>query len=360
MLLTALPFCAYALTVKTNLFGLPQQGLEALVSRLDMPRYRVDQIMRWLYRHHVTAIEQMSNLPLADRRALDQIAEIRVRPPQQSLTSSDKTRKYTFETDATDLVETALIPEGKRMTLCLSSQVGCRVGCRFCATGAMRLRGNLSPAEILNQYRSVPERDQITNIVYMGMGEPLDNLNAVVDSVELLTSQHGYGLGNRRITLSTVGKPEPLARFLQRCDVRLAISLHTPFQEQRRELLPGTRGYDLDQLLRILRDRARPDARRVSFEYVMLKDVNDSLEHADATAQLLAGMQTRINLIPFHPWHGNDMQPTPAARIEVFRARLEQRGLIATVRASRGMDIEAACGLLATKRPPIAPVVAHG
>ncbi len=317
-----------------------------------MPRYRADQVARWLYTNHAADIDQMTNLSKEDRHNLAEIAEIRVRPPQECRTSADGTRKYTFVTEAGDLIETALIPEGERMTLCLSSQVGCR----FCATGAMRLRGNLSAGEILNQYRSIPERDGITNIVYMGMGEPLDNLNAVIDSVQLLTGEAGYGLSNRRVTLSTVGKPDPLARFLQRCDVRLAVSLHTPFQQQRRELLPGTRGYDLNELLRLLRDRAREDSRRVSFEYVMLKDINDSPQHADATAQLLTGMNTRINLIPFHPWPGNDMQPTAHAQIERFRARLEQRGLIATVRATRGLDIEAACGLLATRRPVLATI----
>ncbi|TVQ39598.1 MAG: 23S rRNA (adenine(2503)-C(2))-methyltransferase RlmN [Spirochaetaceae bacterium] len=346
--------------VKTNLFGLTLQDVDALVDRLVMPRYRARQVMRWLYTHHASSIGQMTNISRNDRRILSEIAEIRVRSAHECRTSADGTKKYTFETDRGDLIETALIPDGRRLTLCISSQVGCRVGCRFCATGAMRLRGNLSAGEILNQYRSIPERETVTNIVYMGMGEPLDNLNAVVASVQLLTGEAGYGLGKRRITLSTVGKPEPLARFLERCDVRLAVSLHTPFQEQRRRLLPGTRGYDLDELLRLLRARAREDSRRVSFEYVMLKDINDSLEHADATARLLTGMQTRINLIPFHPWAGNDMQPASGAQIERFRARLEHRGLTATVRATRGVDIQAACGLLATQQPSPAPIPVNG
>ncbi len=342
---------SYARCVKTNLFGLSAERIGALVSELEMPRYRAQQIARWLYGKHVDSLEEMTNLSLSDRRRLGEVAEIRAPRPREERVSADGTKKYAFLTDGGDVVEAAMIPDGERRTLCLSSQVGCRVGCRFCATGAMRLRGNLSAGEILNQYRSIPERDQITNIVYMGMGEPLDNLPAVIESARLLTAEEGYGLSNRRITLSTVGKPAPLARFLENCDVRLAVSLHTPFQEQRRELMPGTRGYDLLELMQLLRRRAYGDSRRVTFEYVMLKGVNDSPEHADATAELVSGMRTRVNLIPFHPWDGNDIQPSLPAQIEQFRARLERRGVTATVRASRGLDIEAACGLLATKHP---------
>ena len=341
--------------MKRNLFGMTIEELAQLAESLGMPRYRGGQIARWLYVQHAERVDQMSNLSRLDRERLGEAAEIRVRPPLECRVSIDGTMKYTFATDGGDVIESALIPDGRRRTLCLSSQVGCRVGCRFCATGAMRLRGNLSAGEILNQYRSIPERGRITNIVYMGMGEPLDNLNAVIESVQLLTAPGGYGLGNRRVTLSTVGKPDPLARFLDRCDVRLALSLHTPFEQQRRELLPGTRGYSLDELLRLLRERARDDSRRVSFEYVMLHGINDSLEHADGTAQLVTGMNTRVNLIPFHPWPGNDMQPSSPATIERFRARLERRGVTATVRASRGLDIDAACGLLATQRPAVKP-----
>jgi len=334
-----------------NLYGMTLEGLQALAAKLDMPRYRGEQIARWLYSGHFDSIDGMTNLSRADRGRLKEVAEIRVSAPVEERVSADGTKKYAFLTDGGDVVEAAMIPDGDRRTLCLSSQVGCRVGCRFCATGAMRLRGNLSAGEILNQYRSIPERDQITNIVYMGMGEPLDNLPAVVDSARLFTAPTGYGLSTRRVTLSTVGKPEPLARFLDRCDVRLAISLHTPFEEERRGLIPGTRGYDLAELMQMLRRRAREDSRRVSFEYVMLKGINDSLRHADATANLVRGMRTRVNLIPFHPWEGNEMEPSSSAQIERFRARIEARGVAATVRRSRGLDIDAACGLLATQHP---------
>ncbi len=338
-------------TVTTNLFGMTLDGLTTLAEQRQWPRYRARQLSDWLYHHHIEQIDHISNLTRDDRLLLSQSHAIRVRPPLEVHISHDGTRKYTFETDSQDVIETALIPEGERLTLCVSSQVGCRVGCVFCATGAMRLRGNLSAGEILNQYRSISERDRITNIVFMGMGEPLDNLTAVIDAVHAFTEPWGYGMSRRRITLSTVGKPEPLRRFLDRCDVRLAVSLHTPFQEERRRLLPGTRGYDLSELIAMLRERAKDDSRRVSFEYVMLNGVNDSLDHADATAALLAGMDTRINLIPFHPWDGNDLEPTNPAHIARFRERLEQRGLTATVRATRGLDIDAACGLLATQRP---------
>lgn len=342
------------LSAKTNLFGMSLESLRSFIQRVDMPRFRADQIADWLYRHHADSLDQMTNISRADRARIGEVAEIRLRPPVECRVSADGTRKYAFATDGGDVVESALIPEGDRMTLCISSQVGCRVGCVFCATGAMRLRGNLSSGEILNQYRTIPERERITNIVYMGMGEPLDNLNAVAESVLCLTRPYGYGLSNRRVTLSTVGKPAPLTRFLERCDIRLAVSLHTPFQEQRRELMPGTRGYDLSELITMLRERARGDTRRVSFEYVMLRDINDSLSHADETVRLLSGMQTRVNLIPFHPWSGNDMRPSSPAQIERFRVRLERNGLTATVRATRGLDIEAACGLLATRRPQVA------
>jgi 23S rRNA (adenine2503-C2)-methyltransferase len=224
------------------------------------------------------------------------------------------------------------------------------MGCLFCQTGRQGFQGNLDPGEILNQVRSLPERERLTNLVYMGMGEPLDNLANVLASLEILTADYGYGFSPSRITVSTVGLLPAMLRFLEASRCHLAVSLHSPFEEERRSLMPVENVYPLREILRAWRERPHGGRRRVSFEYILFDGLNDSLRHARELARILQGIPCRINLIPFHPIPGSSLRPSPPDRIEAFQARLKASGYITTLRKSRGLDIEAACGLLSTQR----------
>jgi 23S rRNA (adenine2503-C2)-methyltransferase len=247
-------------------------------------------------------------------------------------------------------VEAAYIPEARRATLCLSVQVGCKMGCLFCQTGRQGFQGNLGPGEILNQIRSLPERERLTNLVYMGMGEPLDNLDSVLASLQILTSDWGYGFSPSRITVSTVGLLPAMLRFLEASRCHLAISLHSPFEEERRRLMPVQTVYPLAEVLRALRGQLPDGRRRVSFEYILFDELNDTARHARELARILRGLPCRINLIPFHPIPGSPLRPSPPERIQAFQDHLKSSGFITTLRKSRGLDIAAACGLLSTRK----------
>ncbi len=340
-----------------TLLGMSLPEIEALATRLGLPRYAARQIAGWVYARPVDSIEAMTDLSRAARAALGREAELGARPPARVSESSDGTRKYLFEIRAGRFVEAAWIPEGERGTLCLSVQVGCKMGCLFCMTGRQGFQGNLSAGEILNQYRSLPERDRVTNIVYMGMGEPMDNLANVLASLEAMTSEWGFGLAPRRITVSTVGILPAMEEFLERSRCHLAVSLHSPFEEERRRLMPVETVYPLAEVLAALRRAVVPRRRRVSFEYIMLRDLNDSAAHARELVRLLQGIRSRVNLIPFHALPDTPLQPSPRERMEEFQARLKASGVTTTIRKSRGLDIAAACGLLSTRAlvEPAAP-----
>jgi 23S rRNA (adenine2503-C2)-methyltransferase len=334
---------------KRNLFGLTLSGLQHVAAEAHLKPYAARQLAHWLYARHTLHFEDMLNLPAKARAWLSERYEIGLQPPVVEAQSSDLTRKYLFPA-AGRFVEAAFIPEGRRATLCLSVQVGCKMGCLFCQTGRQGFQGNLSAGEILNQVASLPERDRLTNLVYMGMGEPLDNLENVLDSLEILTSDYGYGLSPSRITVSTVGLLPAMLRFLEASQCRLALSLHSPFEEERRRLMPVQNVYPLRDILQALRERPRAGRRRVSFEYILFGGLNDSPRHARELARTLQGIPCRINLIPFHPIPGSPLAPSPPARIEAFQARLKASGYITMLRKSRGLDIGAACGLLSTKK----------
>ena len=246
-------------------------------------------------------------------------------------------------------MEAAWIPEAHRSTLCLSVQVGCKMGCLFCMTGKQGFQGQLSAGEILNQYHSLPERAQVTNIVYMGMGEPLDNLASVMDSLEVLCADYGFGLSPTRITVSTVGLLPALRTFLEGSKCHLAISLHTPFVEERRRLMPVENVYPLSEVLEELRSTHLPGQRRVSFEYILFDRLNDTPRHARELARILRGIRCRVNLITFHPIPGTPLAPSPRDTMLQFEAHLREHGIITTIRHSRGQDIAAACGMLSTR-----------
>lgn len=349
--------------MKENLLGKTPKALEQLAEDLDMRPYRGRQIAEWLYHQHVASVSEMTNLSKADRTRLAAEFELRGEAPVDRRVSRDGTVKYAFAErspgggggarvdgsprDTSRIIEATLIPDGRRRTLCLSTQVGCARGCEICATGRMGFQGNLAAGSIINQYRSLPERDEITNIVYMGMGEPLDNIEQVLESLTVFTDPRGYAMSPRRITVSTIGIPGPLERLLHESEVHLAVSLHSPFAKERARLIPAERRNPIEAVLEVLRRYSWEGQRRLSFEYALVDGLNDSPAHAKAVARLIDGITARVNLIPVNPQAAVGFAPPDAERIEEFKQTLLEAGVRTTVRTSRGADIEAACGLLA-------------
>ena len=333
---------------KQILLGATRMRLQAAAAEAGLPGYAAGQLSDWIYRKHAASFEQMSNLPRAARAFLSERYEVGFSGPVKVRESSDGTKKYLFSVGG-GFVETAWIPEERRGTLCLSVQVGCKMGCLFCMTGKQGFQAHLSAGEILNQYLSLPERDQVTNLVFMGMGEPLDNLQNVLDSLEILTGDDGLGLSPTRITVSTIGLVPAMRTFLDRTRCHLAVSLHTPFEEERRRLMPRENVHPLADVLAELRARRERGQRRVSFEYIVFGGLNDTARHARELARILDGIRCRVNLIPFHAIPGTPLAPASREKMEEFRQMLRDRGLLATIRQSRGQDIEAACGLLSTR-----------
>jgi len=332
------------------LFGLSLKELEEVVSVLELPRYAAGQIAGWLYKKDIKEIIQMSNLSQNARDLLISKYSLGVSGPLQVQVSTDGTKKYLFATSGGRFIETAYIPEPDRATLCVSTQVGCRMGCRFCMTATQGFQGNLSAGEILNQLRSIPERRTITNIVFMGMGEPLDNLEETLKSIEILTSACGFGISPKRITLSTIGLMPAMNLFLEKSTCNLAISLHSPFEDQRRELLPMEKMHPFRDIIAALKSLGAEKQRRISFEYIVFKGLNHTRAHANELARVLDGIRCRINLIKFHQLPGNELQAPSDDDMQSFQQLLEKKGIITTIRRSRGQDIDAACGLLSTKK----------
>lgn len=333
-----------------ELLGLTLPQLQQICNEMQLPAYNAKQIADWLYKQRVCSIDDMTNLSLRTRAMLNERYTVGRHEPMDVQQSADGTKKYLFAVGE-HYVETVYIPEGDRATLCISSQAGCRMGCRFCATGLGGYRGSISAAQIVNQILSVPEASELTNIVYMGMGEPMDNYEAVLQSTEVLTAEWGMAWSPRRITVSSVGIIATLKRFIEESQCHLAISLHNPFAEQRQEIMPVQQRYPIAAVINLLRQYNWHGQRRLSFEYTMFKGVNDSLLHASELVRMLRGIPCRVNLIPFHPNpKAERFQPSSEATIARFRDYLSAHGLTATVRTSRGQDIEAACGLLATNQ----------
>ncbi len=333
---------------KEWLFGKDLAQLQLLAAAQGMPRFAGAQIAAWLYKKGATEITQMTDLSLKHREALSAGFQVGRIAPADVASSRDGTKKYLFPTLNSDSIESAYIPDGERATLCVSSQVGCRMGCRFCATAKMGFRHNLSAGEILNQVASIPESASLTNIVYMGMGEPLDNTDEVLRSLNVLTAPWGYAWSPTRITLSTIGVVPAMERFLNESRVHLAVSLHNPFEAERAAIMPVQNAQPISQVVAALRKYDFTHQRRLSFEYIMMEGLNDSAAHIKELCRLLNGLSCRINLIRFHDVPGSDFRSPPLARIEAFRDALTRKGITTTIRTSRGEDIQAACGLLST------------
>ena len=330
------------------LYGQTLSQLEALCNRLEMPRFAAKQIARWLYDKHATTIEAMSDLSVRHRALLAETYEVGFTAPEKVSISADGTKKYLYRTSQNHFIESAYIPDGDRATLCISSQAGCRMGCRFCATGRQGLQHSLSTNEILNQIGSLPERERLTNVVFMGMGEPLDNLDSLLPALEVLTSAWGFGWSPTRITVSTAGVASRLERFLEATQVHLAVSLHNPFPHERAEIMPIEKAWPIREVVEILRRYDFTHQRRVSFEYIVMSGLNDSPRHIRELCRLLDGIKCRINLIRFHKIPGSPyFSPDDRAMI-AFRDALTAKGIHTTIRTSRGEDIQAACGLLST------------
>ena len=330
------------------LYGQTLPQLEALCNRLEMPRFAAKQIARWLYDKHATTIEAMSDLSARHRALLAETYEVGLTAPEKVSISTDGTKKYLYRTSQNHFIESAYIPDGDRATLCISSQAGCRMGCHFCATGRQGLQHSLSTNEILNQIGSLPERERLTNVVFMGMGEPLDNLDSLLPALEVLTSAWGFGWSPTRITVSTAGVASRLERFLEATQVHLAVSLHNPFSHERAEIMPVEKAWPIREVVEILRRYDFTHQRRVSFEYIVMSGLNDSPRHIRELCRLLDGIKCRINLIRFHKIPGSPyFSPDDRAMI-AFRDALTAKGIHTTIRTSRGEDIQAACGLLST------------
>ncbi len=332
------------------LLGMSPTELEGLMKSLGVPAYRGRQIATWLYAKRVTSVDGMTDLPQALRRTLKESGYMVGRSmPVEAVRSVDGTVKYLFRTLEGAFVETVYIPDGERATVCVSCQVGCKMNCLFCHTGKQGFNGNITSADILNQLFSVENAETVTNVVYMGQGEPFDNLDSVMDSLRVLQADWGLGWSPKRITVSTVGLRKNLRRFLDESDCHLAVSLHSPIHEQRMELMPAERQFPIGEIVETLRDYDFSHQRRLSFEYIMFKGVNDSMPHAKALLKLLRGLDCRINLIRFHSIPDVGLEGCSQESMLEFRDYLTKHGVFTTIRASRGEDIYAACGLLSTK-----------
>ncbi|TVS19062.1 MAG: 23S rRNA (adenine(2503)-C(2))-methyltransferase RlmN [Gammaproteobacteria bacterium] len=343
-----------------NLLGLPRAGLEALFAELGERPFRAVQVMKWLHHRGVDDFDAMTDLSRDLRQRLAGMAVVSTPEVMHEFVSTDGTRKWLMALDDGQRIEVVFIPEKDRGTLCISSQVGCALDCSFCATGKQGFNRNLTSAEIVGQVRQAAQRLQgvvtdrdraITNIVLMGMGEPLLNYDAVVAAMDILLDDLGYGISKRRLTLSTAGVAPAIRRLAEVTDVALAISLHAPDDALRDQLVPINRRYPIAELLdavRVYLERLG-DWRSVTIEYTLIDGVNDSLEQAEALATLLADLRDRskINLIPFNPFPGSGYRRPTETRVRAFQTHLLERGFATMLRTTRGEDIDAACGQLA-------------
>lgn len=322
--------------------------LSHLALKEGLPLFRAKQMAWWLYKSDIPSVHGMTNLPKAAREIFSNHYEWGKTPFIKESLSSDGTRKYLFPTQKGHRIESAWIPDKERSTLCLSTQAGCKWGCRFCMTGTMGFLEDLSVSDILNQLASLPNKDKVTNLVFMGMGEPLDNIDNLLKSLEILTFPWGYAMSPRRITVSTVGIIPGLVRFLEESECHLAYSLHNPFPEERARMMPVEKKYPLREIISLIKEKKDlfKGQRRFTVEYTLMDGENDSLRHARELVRLLNGLRTRVNLITYNGGTGLPWKGVSSGRALEFREALNQKGLVATIRNSRGGDIEAACGLL--------------
>lgn len=333
---------------KTPLIGKTLEELKTIAGELKMPAFTAKQMASWLYAKNVSSIDEMTNISLAHRELLNRQFEIGKSPFIKKQESADGTVKYLFPVKDNNPIETVFIPEKERATLCISSQVGCKMNCLFCMTGKQGFSGQLAPADIMNQILSLPEFDRLSNIVVMGMGEPMDNIDNLLKVLEILTADYGFGWSPKRITVSTIGIIPSSKRFIESSNCHLAISIHSPYHDERLSLMPVEKAYPIADVINLIRQYDFAHQRRVSFEYIMFGGLNDDLQHAKDLARLLSGIPCRVNLIKYHRIPAIDLPSTDTDRMIPFRDFLSSKGITATIRASRGEDIQAACGMLSS------------
>ncbi len=336
--------------MKQPLLGNTLAELQDICLQLGMPKFTAKQIAQWTYGKHVTDINEMTNLSKSNREKLDSLFCVGCSKPIEVVKSKDGTIKYLFPTSDGKFIESVYIPDGERATLCVSCQVGCKMNCMFCQTGKQGWNGNLTTTDILNQIYSIEHWDKLTNVVYMGQGEPLDNYDAVMKSIEILTSDYGWAWSPKRITLSTVGLRKNLENYLEQSECHLAISLHTPIHEQRLNLMPAEKQFPIAEIVNLLKQYDWSHQRRITFEYTMFGKSNDTMLHARELVKMLKGLNCRVNLIRWHKIPNVELEEVETKSMETFRDYLNMHGITCTIRASRGQDIWAACGLLSTKK----------
>ncbi len=341
---------------KRNLYDFSKNELTAFLTEQGHPPFRAGQIWQWLYRHYATNFQAMTNLPQYLRIALAENLEIRTPQPIDIVQSTDRqTTRTLFQLADMEAVEAVLMRYRKRRTLCISTQAGCAMGCPFCATGQMGFRRNLTAGDIVAQAlfyarRLAARGERVTNIVFMGMGEPLANYAATWEAIRRLNDPEGFGLGARMMTISTVGLAPAIRRMMQEPEqIGLAVSLHAPTNQLRDELVPVNRRYPLDMLMATCREYIDATHRRITFEYALMDGINDTHQQAGQLADLLAGMLCHVNLIPLNPTAGSPYGGSPPERVYAFRDRLQAKGISTTVRLRRGIDIQAGCGQLRVK-----------
>ena len=337
------------------LLGMDLDELKRLAISGGMPAFTGKQLAEWIYKKRADNFAVMNNISKKNREWLEANCVIGREAPSAKFKSADGTVKYLFNAPKGKKIESVMIPDKDRATLCVSSQSGCRMNCYFCATGRSGFSGNLSAAQIINQILTVGEDiseksdDDLTNIVFMGMGEPLDNFPEVKKVIDILTSSWGLAWSPKRITVSTIGKLPQLKELLDDTKVHVAVSLHTPNSSLREQMMPAQKAFPISTVIKMLRSYDFSHQRRLSFEYIMWRGVNDDMENAKALVALISGLDCRVNLIRFHKIPGVELQPASEERMIMFRNYLNSHGIIATIRASRGEDIMAACGMLAGK-----------
>ena len=334
---------------KTDIKNLTLEGLERYISGLGKERFRAKQIFKWLYQLDATGFEQMTNVSKEFRGILDQTAAISNLVPEVVESSEDGTRKYLFRLSDGCAVESVLIPDEGRNTLCISSQVGCAMGCAFCLTGTFGLSRNLTTAEIVNQVCAVKRDQPVRNIVFMGMGEPLANLSAVIPAVKILTDPDGFQFSTRKVTVSTSGLVPEMAELGRGAMVNLAVSLNATTDEVRSQIMPINRRYPLQELLAACKAFPLPSRRWITIEYVLIGDLNDSLEDAKRLVRLISHIPSKVNLIPFNEHDSCAFKSPSQERIDVFHKYLLDKNVTVITRSSRGSDISAACGQLKGK-----------
>ncbi len=344
--------CIFAKDMKQRLLGKTPEELKEIAIGEGLPAFAGKQLTRWLYVRKAKCIDEMTDISKLGREKLSEKYEVGIVVPTDCQISSDGTKKYLFPVycdGECSAIEAVMIPEGDRKTLCVSSQAGCKMGCHFCMTGRQGFHGNLSTADILSQFLAIDEAEELTNAVFMGMGEPLDNYENVSRAIEVLTAEWGFAWSPKRITMSTIGVLPALKRYLDETRCHLAISMHNPFPGEREAIMPIQKAYPINEVVDLVKQYDFTGQRRVSFEYTMFAGVNDSKRHADAIVHLLQGLECRVNLIRFHQIPDFPYISSTQAIMESFRDRLDRVGITCTIRASRGEDILAACGMLAGK-----------